>query len=159
MLSGIYRVIVTLNAATISKDSTILRPIVLPTGVNSSNINQITMSITLGEGVSKEITGIPISYRNNVNNYKASQPDNKTTTTVTVFGTKENVDAVNAANIVVYVDMKDAQPGLQQFQLQVDQPTGGLVRYSLNESLYELNVLGETNSDSDNSGASDSNND
>jgi len=159
VLSGIDRVIVTLNAATISKDSTILRPIVLPTGVNSSNINQITMSITLGEGVSKEITGIPISYRNNVNNYKASQPDNKTTTTVTVFGTKENVDAVNAANIVVYVDMKDAQPGLQQFQLQVDQPTGGLVRYSLNESLYELNVLGETNSDSDNSGASDSNND
>lgn len=159
VLSGIDRVIVTLNAATINKDSTILRPIVLPTGVNSSNINQITMSITLGEGISKEITGIPINYRNNVNNYKASQPDNKTTTSVTVFGTKENVDAVVTSDINVYVDMKDAQPGLQQFQLQVDQPTGGLVRYSLNESLYELNVLGESNSDSDNSGASDSNND
>ena len=75
------------------------------------------------------------------------------------FSTEKYLLAVNAANIVVYVDMKDAQPGLQQFQLQVDQPTGGLVRYSLNESLYELNVLGETNSDSDNSGASDSNND
>ena len=159
VLSGIDRVIVTLNAATINKDSTILRPIVLPTGVNSSNINQITMSITLGEGISKEITGIPINYRNNVNNYKASQPDNKTTTSVTVFGTKENVDAVVTSDINVYVDMKDAQPGLQQFQLQVDQPTGGLVRYSLNESLYELNVLGESNSDSDNSSASDSNND
>ncbi len=159
VLSGIDRVIVTLNAATINKDSTILRPIVLPTGVNSSNINQITMSITLGEGISKEITGIPINYRNNVNNYKASQPDNKTTTSVTVFGTKENVDAVVTSDINVYVDMKDAQPGLQQFQLQVEQPVGGLVRYSLNESLYELNVLGETNSDSDNSGASNSNND
>lgn len=153
VLSGIDKVIVTLNAATISKDSTILRPIVLPTGVNSSNINQITMSITLGEGVSKEITGIPINYRNNVNNYKASQPDNKTTTSVTVFGTKENVDAVVTSDINVYVDMKDAQPGLQQFQLQVDQPTGGLVRYSLTESTYELNVLGETNPDSDNSGS------
>lgn len=159
VLSGIDRVIVTLNAATINKDSTILRPIVLPTGVNSSNINQITMSITLGDGVSKEITGIPINYRNNVNNYKASQPDNKTTTSVTVFGTKENVDKVVTSDINVYVDMKDAQPGLQQFQLQVDQPVGGLVRYSLTESQYELNVLGETNSDSDNSGASDSNND
>lgn len=159
VLSGIDRVIVTLNAATINKDSTILRPIVLPTGVNSSNINQITMSITLGDGVSKEITGIPINYRNNVNNYKASQPDNKTTTSVTVFGTKENVDKVVTSDINVYVDMKDAQPGLQQFQLQVDQPVGGLVRYTLTESQYELNVLGETNSDSDNSGASDSNND
>ena len=159
VLSGIDRVIVTLNAATISKDSTILRPIVLPTGVNSSNINQITMSITLGEGVTKEITGIPINYRNNVHNYKASQPDNKTTTSVTVFGTKENVDAVVIGDINVYVDMKDAQPGLQQFQLQVDQPTGGLVRYSLNESLYELNVLGDGNQDSDNSTGTESNND
>ena len=159
VLSGIDRVIVTLNAATINKDSTILRPIVLPTGVNSSNINQITMSITLGEGVTKEITGIPINYRNNVNNYKASQPDNKTTTSVTVFGTKENVDAVVIGDINVYVDMKDAQPGLQQFQLQVDQPTGGLVRYSLNESLYELNVLGDGNQDSDNSTGTESNND
>ena len=158
VLSGIDKVIVTLNASTINKDSTILRPIVLPTGVNSSNINQITMTITLGEGVSKEITGIPINYRNNVNNYKASQPDNKTTTSVTVFGTKENVDAVASSDINVYVDMKDAQPGLQQFQLQVDQPTGGLVRYSLNESMYELNVLGETNTDSDNSGGAESNN-
>ena len=159
VLSGIDRVIVTLNAATINKDSTILRPIVLPTGVNSSNINQITMSITLGEGVTKEITGIPINYRNNVNNYKASQPDNKTTTSVTVFGTKENVDAVVIGDINVYVDMKDAQPGLQQFQLQVDQPTGGLVRYSLNESLYELNVLGDSSPDSDNSTGTESNND
>ena len=68
-------------------------------------------------------------------------------------------ESVNAADIVVYVDMKDAQPGLQQFQLQVDQPTGGLVRYSLNESLYELNVLGDSSPDSDNSTGTESNND
>ena len=50
--------------------------------------------------------------------------------------------------------MKDAKPGLMDFPLQIDQPQGGLVRYSLVESTYQLNVLGEQNPDteSDNGG-------
>ena len=157
VLSGIEKVVVTLNASTITKDSTILRPIVLPAGVNSSNINQITMNVTLGDEVSRVIDNVPINYRNNINNYKASQPDNKTTTSVTVSGTKENIDQINVEDINVYVDMKDALPGLQEFQLLVDQPSDKLVRYSLSESTYQLNVLGETNADSDASGGSNSN--
>ena len=157
VLSGIEKVVVTLNASTITKDSTILRPIVLPAGVNSSNINQITMNVTLGDEVSRVIDNVPINYRNNINNYKASQPDNKTTTSVTVSGTKENIAQINVEDINVYVDMKDALPGLQEFQLLVDQPSDKLVRYSLSESTYQLNVLGETNADSDDSGGSNSN--
>ena len=157
VLSGIDKVVVTLNASTITKDSTILRPIVLPAGVNSSNINQITMNVTIGEGVTRTIDNVPINYRNNVNNYKASQPENKTTTSVTVFGTKANIELITVDDINVYVDMRDAIPGLQEFQLLIDQPADRLVRYSLNESTYELNVLGETNIDTDDSG-SDSNN-
>ncbi len=157
VLSGIDKVVVTLNASTITKDSTILRPIVLPAGVNSSNINQITMNVTVGEGVTRTIDNVPINYRNNVNNYKASQPENKTTTSVTVFGTKANIEQITVDDINVYVDMRDAIPGLQEFQLLIDQPADRLVRYSLNESTYELNVLGETNIDTDDSGA-DSNN-
>ena len=44
-------------------------------------------------------------------------------------------------------DMTGAKPGLQDFTLQVDQPSGGLVKYSLVSNTYTLNVLGETNSD------------
>lgn len=154
VLAGIDKVVVTLNASTITKDSTILRPIVLPTGVNSSNINQITMNVTLGEGVTRTIENVPINYRNNVHNYKASQPENKTTTTVTVFGTEENISSITADDINVYVDMKDAVPGLQEFQLYVEQPANLLVKYTLTESTYELNVLGETNTDTDDNGGS-----
>jgi YbbR domain-containing protein len=147
VLGQIDKVVVTLDATTISKDSTILRPITLPTGVNSSNINQITMDVKVGDGVTSTIDGVKINYKNNTNNYKASQPDNITTTSVTVFGTQANVDAVTADSIYVYVDMTDAKPGLQNFTLQVDQPAGGLVKYSLVSNTYALNVLGETNSD------------
>ena len=158
VLSEIDKVVVTINAATITKDSTLLRPVVLPAGVNSSNINQITINVTLAESVSRTIQNVPISFRNNVNNYKASQPENKTTTSVTVTGTQANVNKIAPENISVYVDMKDAVPGLQDFQLYVDQPSDGLVKYILDESTYTLNVLGET-TETDTSGGQNTNND
>ena len=148
VLGQIDKVVVTLNASTITKDSTIMRPITLPAGVNSSNINQITMSVKLGEGVSRTIDNVKINYRNNINNYKASQPQNKTTTSVKVFGTESNIADITADDIYVYVDMKNAKPGMQEFQLEVEQPSSGFVHYTLDESSYQLNVLGETNDDS-----------
>lgn len=158
VLSQIDKVIVTVNASTITKDSTLLRPITLPTGVTSSSINQITLTITLGEGVSKTISDVNINYRNNVNNYKASQPDNKTTTTVTVFGTEENIANITANDINVYVDMTDAKPGTMDFPLQIDQPENSLVTYALTESTYTLNVIGETNESTDTESGTDVNN-
>jgi YbbR domain-containing protein len=159
VLSQIDKVAVTLNASTLTKDeSTLLRPIALPAGVNSSNINQITMNVVLGEGMTKEITDVKINYRNNVNNYKASQPNNQTTTSVMVFGTEENIESITADDIIVYVDMLNAVPGLQEFPLQVEQPEGGLVTYTLTEATYTLNVLGESNTDSDTNTEADVNN-
>ena len=157
VLGQIDQVVVTLNASTITKDSTIMRPITLPAGVNSSNSNQITVSIKLAEGSSRTIDDVKINYRNNVNNYKASTSDNKTTTSVTVFGTEANIANITADNINVYVDMKDAKPGIQEFPLEVEQPAGGLVKYSLTEPTFEMNVLGETNDDGGNSDNADVN--
>ena len=153
VLSKVDKVVVTLNASTITKDSTLLRPLALPTGVNSSSINQITINVTLGEGVTKTISDVKISYINNVNNYKASQVNNKTTVNVTVFGTEENIANITADDINVYIDMTNAKPGLVEFPLYVEQPKGGLVKYSLSESTYTLNILGETDStETDNGG-------
>ena len=152
VLREIDKVVVTLNASTITKDATILRPIVLPTGVNSSNINQITLNIVVSDLQTKRVTDVPINYINNVHNFKASQPNNKTTTTVIVSGTADNIANVQADTINVYIDMIDAVPGLQEFQLYVDQPTNGIVKYSLEESTYELNVLGESESSEDGEG-------
>ena len=108
------------------------------------------MNLTLADAEEKTIDDIPINVINNNKHYKASQPDNKTTTSVTVKGTKNNIDKLAADDINVYIDMKDVQPGLQKFALQIEQPKDGFVVYTLNESEYELNVLGET-SDADQS--------
>ncbi len=157
-LANIDQVVVTLDAGTLTKDSTVLRPIVLPAGVTSATNTQVTMNITLAEAEEKTIDDIPINVINNNKHYKASQPDNKTTTSVTVKGTKNNIDKLAADDINVYIDMKDVQPGLQKFALQIEQPKDGFVVYTLNESEYELNVLGET-SDADQSEGGNVNND
>lgn len=158
VLGQIDKVVVTLNASTITKDSTLLRPLTLPTGVNSSNINQITINVTIGEQVSRVIEDVKINYKNNVNNYKASQAENKTTTSVTVYGTEENIAGITADDISVFVDMKDAIPGLNEFPLQIEQANNGLVKYSLNESTYVLDVLGEQNDDDNTESGADVNN-
>ena len=110
-LANIDQVVVTLDAGTLTKDSTVLRPIVLPAGVTSATNTQVTMNITLADAEEKTIDDIPINVINNNKHYKASQPDNKTTTSVTVKGTKNNIDKLAADDINVYIDMKDVQPG------------------------------------------------
>lgn len=153
-LAGITSVVVTLDASTISKDSTILRPVVLPAGVTKSSITQVTMNVQLAAAETKKVDNVKIYYRNNTNKYKASQPDNITTTSITVTGSAANIAGITADDITVYVDMSSAVPGLQEFPLQVDQPADGLIVYSLTDTSYILNVLGETTeTDTENEGA------
>ncbi len=144
ILSSIEYVTVTLDASSITKDSTILRPVTLPAGVSSSSVSQVTLSVRLGERTSRTISDVPITYRNNTNNYRATQAENKTTTSVTVYGTENNIKDITADDITVYIDMQNAQPGSSVFALQVEQPTDGLVRYELDETEYQLNIIGET---------------
>lgn len=144
ILSAIEYVTVTLDASSITKDSTILRPVTLPAGVSSSSVSQVTLSVRLGERTSRTISDVPITYRNNTNNYRAAQAENKTTTSVTVYGTENNIKDITADDITVYIDMQNAQPGSSVFALQVEQPTDGLVRYELDETEYQLNIIGET---------------
>ena len=144
VLSKIDKVVVTLDASTISKDTTILRPISLPSGVNSSNVNQLTLDIKVKEAVTKVIDNVNIYYRNNTNNYKFTPVDGKTTTSVEVSGTLENVESITADDIYVSFDMGNARPGVQEFTLSVDQPSSSLVKYILKDATYSVNVLGET---------------
>ena len=144
VLSKIDKVVVTLDASTISKDTRILRPISLPSGVNSSNVNQLTLDIKVKEAVTKVIDNVNIYYRNNTNNYKFTPVDGKTTTSVEVSGTLENVESITADDIYVSFDMGNARPGVQEFTLSVDQPSSSLVKYTLKDATYSVNVLGET---------------
>ena len=147
VLNKIENVVVTLDVSTITSDSTIMRPITLPSGVNSSNINQITMDVKLGEKVTKTFDNIPIYYRNNTNNYKFTPENGKTTTSVEVSGTQSAIDAITENDIKVYFDMANCKPGITDFPLMVESIPGSYVKLTVNEPTYKVNVLGETNDD------------
>lgn len=143
VLSKIDKVVVGLDVSSITQDATLVRPVTLPTGVNSSNVSQVTLNVTVGEVVSKVIDNVTINFKNNDNNYKFTPTNGKTTTSVTVSGTQDNVDKVTAGDIYVSFDMSESIPGTQEVNLAVEQPKGSLVSYKLNEPTYEINVLGE----------------
>lgn len=143
VLSKINEVGVTLDASSLTKDSSVLRPITLPTGVKSSSVNQVTMDVKLADGVTKIIPNVPISYKNNVNKYKFTTLDGQAYVDVEIFGTQENIDKVNVDDIVVYFDMANATPGNQEFKLSVEQPIGSLVKYSVSQPTISVTVSGE----------------
>lgn len=143
VLSKINQVGVSLDASTLTKDSSVLRPITLPTGVKSASVNQVTMDIKLAPGVTRTIENLPILFKNNVNKYKFATLNNQSTVNVDVFGTQANIDKVDPENIFVYFDMSNAVPGNQEFKLSVEQPLGSLVKYSVTQSTIAVTVSGE----------------
>ena len=143
VLETIEQIEVTVNAENLTEDATILRPLDLPAGVSSASLEQVSMNIKLGDMVSRKIENIPINYRNNTNGYKVSQANQKKTTSVIIKGTANHVNQVKAEDIYVYIDLANAKPGLQDFELKVDPPKNKLVNYQLTESRYNLNVIGE----------------
>lgn len=143
VLSKINQVGVSLDASTLTKDSSVLRPITLPTGVKSASVNQVTMDIKLAPGVTRVIENVPILFKNNINKYKFATLNNQSTVDVEVFGTQANVDKVDPQNILVYFDMTNAVPGNQEFKLSVEQPLGSLVKYSVKQSTIAVTVSGE----------------
>ncbi|MCF0115850.1 MAG: hypothetical protein HUJ56_10890 [Erysipelotrichaceae bacterium] len=155
ILNQIDNVGVTIDAATLTADSTVVRPIVLPTGVNSASLSQVTINVKVSEAVTRTVENIPINYRNNNNNYKFTSENNVTTTSVDITGSKANVEKVNEADIVVFFDMTDAKPGLMEFQLSVEQIKNMPVKLSLKEATYSVNVIGETEEEEADEGGSE----
>lgn len=147
VLSKIDKVVVTLDVSTINKDATIVRPLSLPAGVNSSSVSQLALTVKLGETVTKTIDNVSIYYKNNNSNYRFTPVDGVSTVSVEVTGTQNQVDAIEADDIYVYFDMSNAIPGVQEFTLTVDQASGSLVTYTLSRSSYSVNILGETATD------------
>ncbi len=142
VLSKIDSVVVTVDASTLTKDTTLSRAIILPAGVKQSTINQVTMEVKLGVGETRVVEAVPIFVKNNINKYTIAPFNNQTTVNVEVFGTATNIAKVNAENIEVYFDMGEAILGDQSFPLLVEQPFGTFVRYSLTQATIDVNVSG-----------------
>lgn len=145
VLSKIDQVSISLDLSTLETDSNLSRPIVLPTGVNSSNINQVNMAIKLGEEKSRTIDNVNINYVNNKNNYRFTPDNNISTVSVDVIGSETNINNINPDDINVYFDMENAKVGAQEFQLNIKQPNNPYIKFVLKQTTIKGVVIGDTN--------------
>lgn len=141
VLDSIDNVVVTVDASTLTTDTRLSRPLVLPNGVNSSSINQVNMDITLGEATTRVLEGIPLSYRNNTNGYNISSEGYQANIAVTISGTQENVDAVTADQINAYIDFTDVQPGVNEMPIHLETPDNPYVTFTTDQTSITVNVL------------------
>lgn len=138
-LEDIDTVTVTLDVSAMTQDSTVLRPINLPSGVTSADVSQVTMVVTLGEKTSEVIEDVPVTYIND-DGFTVSET---VYTSVEVTGTQENIASVSAEDITVYVDLSDATAGTGTYELVLEQSENPLLTYELTESSIELTVTEE----------------
>ncbi len=151
VLNTINQVTISYDASTLTGSTTVTAPVTLPEGVSGSDVSLVSLNITLAKRSSKVLEDVAINYRNNDNNYSATVLDNQTHVDVTVTGTANNIEAISANDIFVYIDLENLAPGTYDLPLEYElSTTNSLVSFSLNQLTLNI-TLTSSNSDSENS--------
>lgn len=132
VLNGIANVVVPINNQTLSNEVTELKQtLVRPEGVRSMDVESVTITIQLGDKVTREIEKSQIFYENNVNSYNVTKADgSQMVADVILSGTQSRLDKIEPSQIKVYLDMTSLRPGQQVVTLNITGPDQ-LVKYEL----------------------------
>ena len=122
-------------------------PVNLPNGVSSSDVTMVRIKATLSMIATKEITDVPIVYRNNDNNLGASYIST-TTVTVIVSGSEANIENITASDCVAYIDLKDSngnllEPGDYDLNVYIEKNTNAYVSFSCDPNHIKITLIGQ----------------
>lgn len=118
ILASVEEVYVNLDLSTITSDSEIIQPVVLPNGVSSSDVTMVNIKATLGTSVSKTIEKVVLNSINNENGYGVSYADTLNVSLI-ITGTQSNIDLVTAGDFYTFVDFAGLEPGTYDLPIQV----------------------------------------
>lgn len=140
ILGSINAVLIPIDATTLTQDTNLVADIPLPSGVTKTSVNVVNMQLTLKPGVALDVPNVIVEYANNVNGYRFTLVDLADVyTTVHLFGTQTNIDAIATQDLYVYFDMKNVVVGENEVQLYVEGPNP-LVKYTLVKSKIKISV-------------------
>ncbi len=92
-----------------------------PVGINSLSVNNVTVTVGLGEISSKDISGVGITPMNLGDNYKAqSVSEAAATVTVNVKGVRNVIDNISSSDIKAYVDLSGLTEGEHEADVLVE---------------------------------------
>ncbi|MBR3228449.1 MAG: hypothetical protein IKF68_07905 [Erysipelotrichaceae bacterium] len=142
VLANVDAVSVTLDLSSVTSDAEIIQPVILPTGVNSSEITMVNLKVTLASSVSKTIDNININSINNDNGYGVSYADTLNVS-ITVTGTQSNIDMVRASDFFAYVDFAGLEPGTYDLPVQVDNNSDAYVSVEVNPKNLNITLVSQ----------------
>jgi YbbR domain-containing protein len=145
VLSRISRLTLPIDATTLTQDTTLVSSIAIPSGVRQSSISKVNVEIKLVPGVSQSFLQIPVSFRNNRQGFKFS-PTNIADAymDVTVFGAPDLLAQLREDDIVVYIDLFDAQLGISNMNVFVEVNNARFLGYfvlSPAKPTIEINIV------------------
>lgn len=145
VINSVSEVYVNFDMSTINENANleIILPVTLPNGINASDVNVVNAKVTLAEVQNRVIEGIPLNARNNEANLGVSDVDFKSVD-VTVSGSENNIENVNADDINVYFEMPQ-EAGTYDLPLYVEAKNHPYVKLELNNASVHITVV-EANS-------------
>lgn len=113
-----------------------------PVGVNSLSTNNITVTVSLDEISSKDLTNVPIDPRNLDTEKYSVQGTGETTTMVTINlkGVKEVIDTITADDVNAYIDLSGLGEGEHEVEVQVE-GNDSKVTYTSKTKKVKINII------------------
>ncbi len=142
VLEGVNEVTVNLDLSTVTSDSEMIQPIVLPSGVNGSSVSMVTLKATLGTTSERTIENVTLNSINNDNGYGVSYTETLNVS-LTIKGTQSNIDAVSASDFYVYVDFAGLEPGTYDLPIGVTVNTDAYVTVEVNPKNLNITLVSQ----------------
>ena len=142
VLEGVNEVSVNLDLSTVTSDSEMIQPIVLPSGVNGSSVSMVTLKATLGTTSERTIENVTLNSINNDNGYGVSYTETLNVS-LTIKGTQSNIDAVSASDFYVYVDFAGLEPGTYDLPIGVTVNTDAYVTVEVNPKNLNITLVSQ----------------
>lgn len=120
-LSNINYIPVNIDVNGLKSDKTYKVELDKPIGVKSLSLNNVTVTVSLGEVANRKMDNVNIEYRNLGEDY-AVQGLNETATKVTVAlkGVKDVIEKVESEDVTAYIDLKDLTEGEHEVDVKVE---------------------------------------
>ena len=101
-----------------------------PVGVKSLSINNITVTVGIGNVSNKKIDGVKISVKNLSDEYKATPvTESDAEVTVNLKGVQSVINGITADDVTPYVDLTGYEPGNYEVEVKIE-GTDSKVQYT-----------------------------
>ena len=141
IVDSINEIYVNFDMSTISENTNldIMLPVVLPNGVNASDVSVVNVKVTLSQVETRTIDNIPLNVIENTANLGIKEIDIENVS-VTISGSLNNINAVYSDDINVYFEMPK-EPGTYDLPLYVESKKNPYVNITPSKAIVHVTVV------------------